>query len=185
MKPSEREELMEENIHAIMPVIEQVYGNTPQWKRIFDIIYDIDLYGKQRNEDEQVIGYSDFYGKIHVTPLFYELGLKTQQMTLLHELAHSYVSLIKTNYDYHYPDPHEHPEFISKYSESLKLFGTPIKEPTGWKLEFTIYPPTELPPKGWIDEEEDFYHNYYCPVCQDVFNTTLEDFKKEHSHAFE
>jgi hypothetical protein len=177
---SEREEIVRNAVRAVMPVIEQVYKDTPVWDEMLFAIHNIDLYGKQ-DKEQQSVGYVGFFAEMHVTPLFYKIEPKVQQVTILHELAHEYVRLT----DRYSLRGHEHPEFIKRYSESLRLFGMPIKNPTAEKLQHTIYSPEGLPYKELIKEEDTFNHTYYCPVCQDVFNTTLENFKQEHAHAFE
>jgi hypothetical protein len=181
MDIDEKEAIVKKNIDSIMPIIKKVYGNTEQWETIVNIInYNkINVNGKYSPDIIAYVHVTDIF----VTPLYFEEGPIGQKRTLLHELAHLYVTITDPNSS-RYKDSHAHPEFINKYVESLKLLGMSIKNPTARKLRHIIYPPTELPSKKNIDMENVMLHNYYCPACEDVFTTTLQNFKKEHAHAF-
>jgi hypothetical protein len=183
MEEEEMEAIVKNNIDSIMPIILRVYGNTTQWELLLDILENIDI---QESLLFEIIAFTDEDADIYLTLDYFKQGPKEQQRTLLHELAHSYVILTDPEHSFYFENAHDHPEFIRKYAESLKLAGMPIKRPTAKKLEASIFTPTELPPKKWMnDEKHGKFNNYYCPMCQDIFTTTLEKFKKEHAHAFE
>jgi hypothetical protein len=179
METHEKEAIVKKNVNSIMPIVERLYKNTDIWENVLDIINSIEI-NETRRESAGVVAYVTPIGNLHLNPEFFEQGPEQQKITLLHELAHVYVLLTDPVGRYYYGNTHRHPKFIEKFAESLDLLGFPVKNPTVKKLQYIIYTPTEPP----SEVREKYFYNYYCPVCQDIFNATAENFKKEHTHAF-